>query len=83
MPASEDGRSHVEARWGTHFVNAGALTRHHGSRHSMPVSRVLTFVDGADVVEVRCWLHTDEFAPQGWYRPAARTLRLSKPFRAP
>ena len=77
------GRSHVETRWGTHFINVGALTRHHGARHSMPMSRVLTFTDGSDLLNVRCYLHTGEFAPQGWYPPAERTLRLSKPFRAP
>ena len=77
------GRSHIETRWGTHFINAGALTRHHGARHSMPMSRVLTFTDGSDLLDVRCYLHTDEFAPQGWHAPAGRVLRLSRPFRAP
>ena len=28
-----------------------------------------------------CWMHTDEYAPQGWYEPAERTVQLGKPFR--
>ena len=79
----EGGRSHVETRWGTHFVNVGALTRYHGEQHSMPMSRVLTFTEGSDAVTVRCYLHTNEYAPQGWYPPAERVLRLPRSFHAP
>jgi len=74
------GRSHVETRWGVHFVNVAALSRHHGSRN-VPMSRLLTFTDGSDKVRVQCYLHTSQHAPQGWYAKAERTLELTKPFQ--
>ena len=73
------GRSHIETKWGTHFVNVAALTRHHGER-SMPMSRLLTFTDGSDELRIRCYLHTSEHAPQGWYEKAERRLKLARPF---
>jgi len=72
------GRSHVETRWGTGFVNCCALTRYHAGK--TPMSRLFTFVEGSDQVLVRCYLHTDDFAPQGFYPPAERALPLSRPF---
>ena len=77
------GRSHVESKWGTHFINAAALTRHHGviNHPNPPKSRLLTFTEGSPEVRVQCYIHSNEFFPQGWYQPAERTLRLSKPFR--
>jgi len=45
------------------------------------MSRLLTFTDGSDEVRVQCFLHTSDFAPQGWYEPVEKTLKLSKPFR--
>jgi len=77
------GRSHVETKWGTAFINCCALTRFHGREHSMPMSRLLTFEDGSDQVRVQCYLHTSEHAPQGWYEPAERTVQLTRPFAAP
>lgn len=78
------GRSHIEQQWGVTFINAAALTRFHGRAHSMPMSRLLSFREAADEVRVKCYLHTSEYAPQGWYRPAERTVRLHRPFhRAP
>lgn len=84
------GKSHVETRWGTHFINCSALTRYHGGPHCYPMSRVLTFREGSDEVVVRCYLHQDvkhvgshRFrAPTGWYPKAERTLKLARPFRA-
>jgi hypothetical protein len=73
------GKSHIEARWGTHFINVSALTKHHAGR--APMSRVLTFTDGSDLVRVQCYLHTDDHAAQGFFQPAERSLRLPKPFR--
>jgi hypothetical protein len=32
-------------------------------------------------VRVQCYLHTSQYAPQGWYPKAEHTLHLSKPFR--
>jgi hypothetical protein len=31
-------------------------------------------------VRVRCYLHDDTYAAQGWYPPAERVLEISKPF---
>jgi len=74
------GRSHVERKWGVNFINCAALTRYHGAKVSMPMSRLLTFTPGSDTVRVQCYLHTAQFAPQGWYRKVERTIRLRKPF---
>ena len=72
-------KSHVESRWSTHFINAACLSRWHGSTN-VPKSRVLTFREGSDQVQVRCCLHTSEFLPEGWYAGAERVLSLSRPF---
>ncbi len=81
--AAAGGKGHIETRWGTHFINVAALTRHHICRQypNPPKSRLLTFTDGGDELRVRCYMHTDEFLPRGWYAPAERRLRLPKPFR--
>jgi hypothetical protein len=74
------GKSHIETKWGgTHFCNVSSLTRHH-VKWSVPKSRVLTFTEGSPDVMVRCYMHTDEFKPQGWYEEDARLLTLSRPF---
>jgi hypothetical protein len=92
------GRSHVERKWGTTFVNAAALLRRQGAakvapasqselfpfragRSNPPKSRLLTFTEGSDQLRIQCYLHTSDHAPQGWYAPAERTVRLTKPFR--
>ena len=72
------GKSHIETKWGVHFLNVSALSEHHG-RTNIPMSRVLA-IQG-NQVRVRCYLHTSKFAPQGWYPKAERTLALAKPFR--
>ena len=75
------GKSHVETKWGgTHFINAACLSRYHGPEN-VPKSRLLTFVEGSDTVRVQCYMHSDEFLPQGWYDRAERTLKLTRPFR--
>jgi hypothetical protein len=77
------GKSHVETRWQTHFVNVACLTRYHvnvDGPASAAKSRVLTFREGSRHVDVQCYMHTGEFLPQGWYDKAARVLKLSKPF---
>jgi len=75
------GKSHVETRWGTHFINAGALTRYHINPQypNPPKSRLLTFREGSAELRVRCYMHTDEFLPQGWDEPSERCLTLSRP----
>src|SRR6266702_1224766 len=62
------GKSHVEQRWGTTFINAAGLTRYHGPpQNNIPRSWLLTFTEGSDEVTAQCYLHGDEYAPQGWY----------------
>ncbi len=80
--ARDGGKTHVETRWGTHFINVGALTRYHiNPQHpNPPKSRLLTFIHGSDEVRVRCYMHTDEFLPVGWYPQAERILTLPKIF---
>lgn len=75
------GKSHIESKWGAHFLNVCALTRYHGRKYSLPMSRLLSFTEGSDQVRVRCYLHTREFAAQGWYAKAERTLKLPRPFQ--
>ncbi len=69
------GRSHIEKKWGVTFINVAALTWTRS-----PMSRLLTFVLGSKEVQVQCYLHTDHFAPRGWYEPAERTVCVSKQF---
>ena len=76
------GKSHVERRWGTTFVNAAGLTLYHSvPGTAVPRSWLLTFTDGSDAVSARCYLHGDEHAPHGWYTKADHVIKLSKPFR--
>lgn len=74
-------KSHIETKWGTHFLNVCALSRYHGKEHSRPMSRVLTFTEGSDEVKVQCYMHTSEYAPAGWYAKVERTLKLPRAFR--
>ncbi len=75
------GKSHVETRYGgTTFINAAALTRFFVEDHAMPHSRVLTFAPGSREVRVRCYMHTDEHRPVGWYDAKERTISLTRPF---
>ncbi|NOY82278.1 MAG: hypothetical protein GXP31_14865 [Kiritimatiellaeota bacterium] len=76
------GKSHVETRWNTHFINAACLSRYHGTTN-VPKSRIFIFTEGSRRVRVRCYMHTGEFLPQGWYDRAERTLELRRPFRRP
>jgi hypothetical protein len=75
------GRSHIERKWGASFVNCAALSRYHAAKTTLPMSRLLTFAEGSRDVRVQCYLHTSQFAPQGWYAPAERTILLGEPFR--
>jgi len=75
------GRSHVERKWDVNFVNCSALSRWHG-RTNVPMSRLFTFTEGSNQVRVQCYLHTDQYAPQGWYAKAERTIELSRAWKA-
>ncbi len=77
------GRSHVEKKWGVNFVNCAALTKYMAPKTTVPMSRLFTFVDGSDEVLIQCFLHTDQYAPKGWYKPAERRVKIGKPFRMP
>ncbi|NKB68881.1 MAG: hypothetical protein GKR89_17585 [Candidatus Latescibacteria bacterium] len=73
-------KSHIETGWGgTHFINVACLSRYHGPEN-VPKSRLLTFAPGSDQVRVQCYMHSDEFLPEGWYGAVERTLQLSRPF---
>ena len=77
------GKSHIERRWDVTFANVAALTRHHGKhkRPLFPLSRLFTFESGRSEVDIRCYLHTSDYAKQGWYDHAAATAPLRHRFR--
>jgi hypothetical protein len=79
------GKSHIERRWNTTFLNAAGLTQFHGRaddiQHRVPRSWLLTFTDGSDEVTARCYLHDNNYAPQGWHVKSDRTIKLSMPFK--
>jgi hypothetical protein len=78
------GKSHMEQRWGTTFINVAGLTRYHGPpENGVPRSWLLTFTEGSDEVSARCFLHGDEYAPQGWYDKVGGVIKLTQPFRMP
>ena len=73
------GRSHIEQKYGVTFANVAGLTKYHGKK-SVPMSRLFTFEEGSNLIKIECYLHTSDYASQGWYEPAKRIVRLSKPF---
>ncbi|WP_246216586.1 metallophosphoesterase [Mycobacterium botniense] len=75
------GKTHIEQRWGTWFINAASLSRYHAPLTTLPMSRLLTFTPGSPGVRVQCYLHTSQYAPQGWYPKAEKTIILDRPFR--
>lgn len=77
------GKTITESKWGVNFLQSAALTRHHAGGN--PLSRLLTFSEGADEVVVRTYLHDSSFQrnPIGFYKPATKTLRLRHEFQAP
>jgi hypothetical protein len=77
---SYGGKSHIEQRWGLTFINVAALSKYHGAKN-VPMSRLLTFADDSDIVNVKCYLHTSHYAPEGWYDRVERNIKLSRAFR--
>ena len=75
------GKSHIERKWDVNFVNVAALTKYHVGKKTMPMSRLFIFTEGSKTVRVECYLHTSDHAPQGFYKPAERTLELRMPFQ--
>ena len=47
------GRTHIERVWDVNFINCAALSRYHASKTTLPMSRLLTFTEGSDTVQVR------------------------------
>ncbi|MEV5835587.1 hypothetical protein [Nocardia sp. NPDC052112] len=78
---SHGDKTHIERSWGTYFMNVASLSRYHMPLTTLPISRLLTFTPGSTEVRVQCYLHTDQYAAQGWYPPAERTLTLDTPFQ--
>jgi len=74
------GKSHIEQKWGAHFLNVSAVTQYHARATATPMSRLITFLEGSSEVRVQCYLHTSQYASQGWHPKSERTLKLSKPF---
>lgn len=75
------GRSHIEQRSGTTFINVAGLTKYMGApENCVPRSWLLTFTDGRDEVTAQCYLHTSDYAPQGWFSKFDRVVKLSKRF---
>jgi hypothetical protein len=74
------GKTHIERRWGTWFINVASLSRYHVPLTTLPMSRLLTFTPGSRDVRVQCYLHTSQYAPQGWYTKAEKTISIDIPF---
>ena len=73
----------TETRWGVHFLQVAALTRHHAGAN--PMSRLLTFTDGESNMKADVYLHDRSYKkhPVGWYAAAAKELALRHAFSAP
>ncbi len=54
------GKTHIENKWGTTFINVAALSKHHAFLTTYPMSRVLYFTEGCSNVLVRCLDHDNE-----------------------
>jgi len=74
------GKTHIETKWGTTFINAAAMSKYHAWRTTMPMSRLLTFNPGRDTVDVGCYLHTSDYSQQGWYDRATKEVPLGHRF---
>jgi hypothetical protein len=77
------GKSHIERRWDTTFINAAGLTRYMTyPQDCIPRNWLLTFVEDCSQVTAQCYLHSNDFAPQGWFNEFDRVIRLSRRFRS-
>lgn len=76
------GKGLVEQRWNITFANVSALTKYHGrkQRQHWPMSRLFTFTEGTDRLRIQCYLHTSDYAKQGWYAPVEREVPLRYKF---
>ncbi len=53
------------------------------AENCVPRSWLLTFTDSSDEVTAQCYLHTSDYAPQGWYSKFDRVIKLSQHFKMP
>ena len=74
------GKTHIEGKWGTTFINVAAMSKYHAGRTTMPMSRLLTFNPGRDTIDVGCYLHTSDYSRQGWYDRVAQEVSLRHRF---
>jgi hypothetical protein len=78
------GKSHIERRWGTTFINVAGLTKYMGApENCVPRSWLLIFTDSSEEVTAQCYAHTSDHVPQGWYPNFDRVIKLSKQFKMP
>lgn len=76
---SYNGRTMIETAYGgTVFCNCSSLSKYKVPDHAIAMSRLL-FING-DQLTIRCFLHTNDHAPRGWYGAADRTFTLDTPF---
>ena len=78
--SSACAREALSTRSIVNFVNWAQLSKFHSYVTCPPMSRHFTFTEGSRLVRVRCYLHDDTHAAEGWYPPAERVLEFSKPF---
>jgi len=67
--------------------NDGGPPKGRSERGGWPAGAVardslLSFERGSREASIRCYLHTTDHAPQGWFVPAARRITLRHPFQA-
>lgn len=74
------GKTHVEREWDVTFVNVAPLTKYHVQRKAYPMSRLFTFHPDRALADLRCYLHTDDFTPIGWYEDGYRRVPLRHRF---
>ncbi len=60
------GKGPIERKWGVHFINTGALTKYHIGKPCTPMSRLLTFRERNNELQLQTYLHdgTIGFSPR-------------------
>jgi len=77
-----NGRGLIERKWDITFANVAALSADHG-KTNVPQSRPMTLTHDSRELLIRCYQHTDKYAPQGWYDKAERIAPLRHAFAHP
>jgi hypothetical protein len=55
------------------------LARHSNNPKGLRVFLVADFTDCSDEVTAQCYLHGNDYAPQGWYARNDRVIKLPRP----